>query len=201
LVDHQGLRGELRASVATGGIHLFIAPPGAGKSWELTNLADELSQAHIVARHYCFLDPGDDLVERRVTTDVFFGNLIAELNEVMPERKSEAKRYFADMTILENLLKCEGEQRKIFLLIDGLDHIARVKSFSSSLSDNETDIVEQLATLSFPSNVTIILGSQPGEHLNPLFARREGDVIRHDLPKWEPEEILSLTNRLGVEPS
>lgn len=83
--DRPTFRRGLREAALAGAHQLVVAPPGAGKSWELTRLADELRDAGaVVARHYCYLEPGDNLVERRVTTDVFFGNLLAELVDAEP---------------------------------------------------------------------------------------------------------------------
>ena len=42
-----------------GGIHIVSAPPGYGKSYELTKLEDRLNYDSIVARHYCYLSPSD----------------------------------------------------------------------------------------------------------------------------------------------
>lgn len=79
--DRGLVRKSFADAVMEGGIHFLLAGPGSGKSWMLTQLAEDLEAAGaVVARHYCFLEPGDELVERRVTTDVFFGNLIGELS-------------------------------------------------------------------------------------------------------------------------
>jgi hypothetical protein len=157
--------------VSLAGVHqLVVAPPGAGKSWELTQLADELRAAGaIVARHYCYLEPGDDLVERRVTTDVFFGNLLGELLDAAPElRGAGGARYAAGIDELEaTLQKAVKTGRAVVLIVDGLDHIARVRSQAHGLADDETDIVERLATVDIPAGVALVVGSQPGNHLIP----------------------------------
>jgi hypothetical protein len=53
------------------------------------------------------------------------------------------------------------------------DHISRVKSASSNLNDNEKDIIERLASLDIPNGIKLILGTQPGEHLDPILKRRK----------------------------
>jgi hypothetical protein len=148
--DRPAFRRRLYQSALAGTHQLVLAPPGAGKSWELTRLADELKSAGaIVARHYCYLEPGDDLIERRVTTDVFFGNLLGELTDADPSLAGAGgARYAAGITELEAALaKATSSDRPVVVIIDGLDHIARVRAQTHSLSDEETDIVERLATV------------------------------------------------------
>lgn len=198
--DRPSFRVSLRANIQGGGIHLILAPPGSGKSWELTRLGEELAndEQAIIARHYCYLEPGDDQVERRITSDVLFGNLIAELFEAAPELNDFPHYYSADLTTLENaLLNAVKLDKPIILIVDGLDHIARVLSSSSSLSDDETDIVEQLATLNLPQGVALVVGSQPGAHLQVLHGN-QSTVTEHQLPLWSQEDAIGLARVLSV---
>lgn len=198
--DRPSLRVSLRANIQGGGIHLVLAPPGSGKSWELTRLGEELAndEQAIVARHYCYLEPGDDQVERRITSDVFFGNLIAELFEAAPELNDFPHYYSADLTTLENALQNAVKlDKSIVLIVDGLDHIASVLASSSSLSDDETDIVEQLATLNLPQGVALVVGSQPGAHLQVLHGN-QSTVTEHQLPPWSQEDTIGLARVLSV---
>ena len=199
--DRPTFRGMMRASALAGKHQILVAPPGAGKSWELTRLAEELKAAGaIVARHYCYLEPGDELVEKRVTTDVFFGNLLGELMDADPDLGGAAKAsYAAGLSELEAALTTAAATgRSIVLLVDGLDHIARVNANSVSLRIDETDIVERLATLDVPTGVTIVIGSQPGEHLDPLRSRWKANLIEHELPSWLPSDLIALTVLHGV---
>jgi len=134
---HQALQPQLgsRRIILTGA-------PGSGKSWALTDLADTLeSEGHLVARHYCYLEPGDQQVQRRITTDVLFANLIYELIHARPElQEIHRPIYSAGPRELEELLKRGVEQGIIgeaTLIIDGLDHISRVFAESSNLSLEE----------------------------------------------------------------
>lgn len=200
--DRPVFRNDLMKKISVGGVHLILAEPGAGKSWELTRLADELKQLKfIVARHYCYLEPGDELVERRITTDVFFGNLLAEIHDAFSnETIRPISQYSAGLKELEKTLKeIPIYDFSVILIIDGLDHIARVRSSSNALSDNETDIVEQLATLNIPENVSIVIGSQPGDHLEPLRNRPQDDLTEYKLPSWSDNEIIQLAELYGVQ--
>lgn len=198
--DRPNWRQSVRSNLNSGAIHILTAPPGAGKSWELTCLSEELSDEFIVARHYCYLEPGDELVERRVTTDVFFANIISELRDVAPEICRGSNRLSADLRTLEETLDYGASLGKqIIILIDGLDHISRVKSTSNMLSDNETDIIERIATLNIPPNVKIIIGSQPGAHLDPLLRRSDHDVCSYELSSWSESDVVELARLYRVD--
>ncbi|OCZ70595.1 ATP-binding protein [Acinetobacter pittii] len=173
--------------------HILIGPPGSGKSWELTNLSEILKEDAIVARHYCYLSPNDEISERRVTTDVFFANLLAELQDSINTPFSSKIGLSADISNFENALnELASRSEKVILIIDGLDHISRVKSASSNLNDNETDIIERLASLDIPNGIKLILGTQPGEHLDPILKRREDDVSTYYIPDWTLQDTIEL---------
>jgi len=173
--------------------HILMGPPGSGKSWELTNLAGILKKELIVARHYCYLDPTDENSERRVTTDVFFANLLAELQDSIGVSFSSDIGLSANLSNFENALnELVSQHEQIVLIIDGLDHISRIKTASPNLNDNETDIIERLATLDIPDGVQLILGTQPGDHLAPIIDRREDDVAIYHIPKWTIEDTIEL---------
>lgn len=199
--DRPTFRNTMRQTALSGAHQFVIAPPGAGKSWELTRLADELRAADvIVARHYCYLEPGDEHIERRVTTDVFFGNLLGELVDAAPDLLgANEKRYAAGLAELEAALtKAVIFGRPVVLIIDGLDHIARVRNDVRSLSDDETDIVERLATLNIPEGVGVVIGSQPGQHLDPLRRRWGTKAIECLLPEWRQDDLVALVARHGI---
>ena len=200
--NRPAFRSRLIDNCLQGGLHLVIAPPGGGKSWELTCVVEELHERNVVvAKHYCYLDPGDEFAERRVTTDTFFGNLLAEIYDAAPELRLHASHtYSADLDAFEEVIKKAPSIlcRPLILIVDGLDHIARVKAISSSLSDDETSIIEMLATIDIPSGVTLILGSQPGAHLDVLRDAKKAEIIEHDLPKWNNDEVVALAKLHGV---
>ncbi|WEW95645.1 hypothetical protein P3T65_15420 [Pseudomonas nitroreducens] len=195
LQERLHLRQRLRGEISRHGVHLVLAGPGAGKSWALTQLAKDLEHdGLIVARHYCFLEPGDELVERRVTTDVFFGNILGELSDAFTRHSYSPPNVFAaGLDELEAfLVDVAAAGRDLVVIVDGLDHIARVRDASSGLSDNETDIVERLATLKLPEHVTLVVGSQPGDHLDPLREAFSARVTEHEIEPWSMDEVLEL---------
>ena len=155
-----------------------------------------------MARHYCYLDPADVHVERRVTSDVLFGNLIADLVDGVPELASFAgTKYAAGMAELESLLSRAGQLGKpVVIIVDGIDHISRVRSQSRSLSDDDTDIVEKIATIDVPPGISLIFGSQPGDHLNPIRQRwNSGQLIERTIPLWDTSDLVSLVGMHGAE--
>lgn len=199
--DRPAFRRSLQQVAVAGTHQLVVGPPGAGKSWELTRLAEELDAAGaIVARHYCYLEPGDDVVDRRVKADVFFGNLIAELVDVRPELEGAGgARYAAGIAELEAMLaKAALSDAPVVLIVDGLDHIARVRADSADLSDHDTNIVERLATLAIPPGVAVIVGSQPGPHLDPLRSQWSARLLQHEVPRWSESDVVALANRHGL---
>lgn len=112
------LRAVVAASSEQGQITTLIGPPGSGKSWTLDQLAVELrKEGHIVARHYCYLEPGDPEVQRRITTQTLFGNLIAELLEGAPVlRQKHFPIYAAGSRAAESASarrrsQCDGARR------------------------------------------------------------------------------------------
>jgi hypothetical protein len=69
-----------------------------------------------------------------------------------------------------------------------VDHISRVFAESRNLSPEEIDIVEELVALELPENVRLVIGSQPGTHLDPL--RPAAAFI--EVPDWDIAEVTAL---------
>lgn len=194
-------RRNLCEFIKQGGIHVVLAGLGFGKSWMLTQVAEDLrNEGHIVARHYCFLDPSDELAEQRVTTNVFFGNLLGELDDAFKAcGQTPPHRFAAGLDALDDYLKAASSvAQRVVIIVDGLDHIARICNASPRLSANETDIVEHLAALDIPINVTLVVGSQPGDHLQPLREEFAGRLVEHGIDPWTKTEIHKLVRSHGV---
>ena len=189
----------LRSVAAANKRIVLTGLPGSGKSWSLDRLAEELRRdGHFVARHYCYLDPGDERVQRRVTANVLFANLIAELVDASPDLRMAGRRtYSAGQEELEAILPhavTASQTGQVYLMVDGVDHIARVLSDKRTLVASETSIVEELGALSLPEGVHLLIGSQPGQHLNAVL---EG-AAQAQVPDWEQGDIEQLVSRLGL---
>jgi hypothetical protein len=178
---------------------ILTGTPGSGKSWALTELADNLKRTGcLVSRHYCYLEPGDPQVQRRITTDVLFANLIYELIHDLPAlRKFHQPVYSAGPRELEDLLRKGVEAgliNKAALIVDGVDHVSRIFIESKNLAVEDVDIVEELASLRLPDEVSLFVGSQPGPHLDPLW---EG-AVPVSMPDWNRAEMAALAVNIGV---
>jgi hypothetical protein len=176
---------------------LLIGEPGSGKSWFLTNLIEYLTRKeHVVIRHYCFTSTNDSSFEKRVSSDVFFGNLISEIGGIFPEimyKKNNALT--ANLEELNLLLS--AIEVPLIIIVDGLDHIDRALKTSVALSKEKTRIIEYISEIELPANVSILVGSQPTVEVDILT--ESNDFIRVLLPKWDIENTKELMGRFECE--
>jgi hypothetical protein len=196
LVERENVFNNLVSFVSSRSISIVIGEPGAGKSWLLTQLTDQLNQSGTAAiRHYCYLEPTDREVQLRVTARVMFGNLTAELLDVKPSLKPDTAPLFAATPrTFESLLNNLSPDDELYVVVDGIDHISRVAYQSTSLATGDVDIVDQIALLKLPPNVHLIIGSQPGLHLQPL--QTPENVF--PLPAWQTKDVEALIEKIGL---
>tara|TARA_R110002020_G_scaffold474438_1_gene705754 strand:- start:1288 stop:6033 length:4746 start_codon:yes stop_codon:yes gene_type:complete len=176
---------------------LLVGEPGAGKSWFLTNFITHLEENDSrVIRHYCFTSTEDDLYEDRITSNVFFGNLINSIVGYFPELIMEKTSLLtADLDELNLLL---GKiDIPLVIIIDGLDHVERVLSNSTSLSQDKTRIIDYISRIVLPSNVSMILGSQPVDEVQTLID--DHSFMRLDLPSWDDSDTKLLMEKFSVD--
>lgn len=176
---------------------LLIGEPGSGKSWFLTNLIEHLTRKeHVVIRHYCFTSTSDSSFEKRVSSDVFFGNLISDIERYFPQIKKEKQQLYASNLKELNLLLAAVDE-PIIIIVDGLDHIDRALKTSVTLSKEKTRIIGYISEIELPANVSILLGSQPTVEVDTLT--ESNDFIRVQLPKWDIENTKELMGRFEYE--
>ncbi len=176
---------------------LLIGEPGSGKSWFLTNFIEYLeANSQKIIRHYCFTDTEDKDIGKRVSSDVFFGNLVADILKEFPQLKEVKDKLFVSNLDELNLLLSHVD-KELIIIIDGLDHINRVLKSSSTLSEDKTKIIEYISQIVAPSNVSIVLGSQPVEEIKTLI--NDFEYIVYRLPKWDTNDTLELMSKYSLE--
>lgn len=178
---------------------VVVGPPGSGKSWALTELAERVrAEGHLVATHYCYLDLDDEDYQSRTEAESMFGSLVAELLDAAPDLAgAHYPRYTAGPEVLERLVAAaqEGDpSRRIVLIVDGLDHISRIRPGSVRAPGASTEVARELALLDLPGGATLVIGSQPGPHLEPLLGGKE----LWEMPRWSDADIAALAKNLGL---
>jgi hypothetical protein len=173
---------------------LLTAEPGAGKSWFVNNLETIASEQGIeVIKHYCFTDLEDALQEQRITTNAFYGNLIADILKRFPDLKDAKTQLFASNLSELNLLLQRIPDQTI-LVIDGLDHIERVyETHNTGMGRTAIDIISRIAELSFGDNVSCIVSSQPIKELEEF-----DEFSATALPTWTEDEVKALLDKYAL---
>lgn len=188
-----------------GGKIIIAGPPGHGKSWTCHQLLRSLSkEGWLTAEHYCYLGDADGERLERVLTEGIFGSLVGRLNDTDPRLAMDNRpRLAADedalLGCINNSLKLEPN-RKIALVIDGIDHITRVQVQNSNnhYYDPSWNLSETLSFINLPPNTVLIILSQPGPHLQPLEA---AGAFTFQIPGLDSEELKTLAMRLNVIPN
>lgn len=192
---------KLKNLASSGGRFILLGAPGSGKSWTLTALAEDLKKnGVIVARHYCFIAPDDQNASLRITTNQFYGNLIAELVKAHSDVARTLNTYAAGLTELEKAINSLTEKgNHVVIIVDGLDHIERVLKNTPNVSPNEAGIIEQLSILSLKNELcTIIIGTQPGEHLSILENSCDKGIYCNIDP-WSQEDFFNLSIKYDLK--
>lgn len=129
--------------------------PGRGKSTYLSYLAGALEQKGPVIRHHYYLSLRDSTVDRTSFFDIA-NSLIYQMIDKLPEPTSEISRQEHDLRqnieLVANRLAARGQ--KLFLIVDGLDHVWR--------DTYRMDQLEYLfnTLLPLPEYVSLLIGTQ-----------------------------------------
>ncbi|WP_108175602.1 ATP-binding protein [Vibrio splendidus] len=176
---------------------ILTGEPGSGKSWFLTNFIDYLERdSKLVLRHYCFTSTEDELIEKRISYETFFGNLIHDLEKAYPNLSRFKSQIFAANLDELNIL-LEKVEEPLIIIVDGLDHIKRVSDSSINVSEEKTRILEFISKIIVPDHITIVLGSQP---VNELSFLKEGfSYIEEMIPKWDENYTKELMYKYGYD--
>lgn len=184
----------------TGGRLLVTGPPGQGKSWVCQQVIERMSDTGwIVAEHYCFLGDADGERTERVLTEHLFGSLLARLAEADPSLVEHQRPRFAadEEALIQSLQQSQRDDasRPVALIVDGLDHITRVRMNSRHASDPSLTVAEALQAIDLPPGCVLIVLSQPGDHLSPLT---DDLSIAIEVPGLAAGELRDLAERHHV---
>ncbi|RJQ92768.1 ATP-binding protein [Amycolatopsis panacis] len=192
----------LNEVASEGGVVTITGGPGVGKSWLCEQLADQLGdERSIVARHHCWLGAADSDRERRVLTEVAIGSLLRQLEAAAPAAVAGLRpRYAATQETLAAAVKAVRDavpERRLILIVDGLDHVTRVRGRTQGAAFDTPDdpaalLVEELSAVELPPGTVLVVASQPGAHLASVSG------VTVSLPPLERAEVHHLADRLGL---
>ena len=182
-----------------GKIILLVGPPGQGKSWVCQQMINSLSDKEwLVAEHYCFLGAADGERLPRVHVESVFGSLLGRIAEYDPELISEQRpRFAAHEHALEDAVAAALQKRstrRVALVVDGIDHVTRVLAGGPTVDPSFT-LAQALATLVLPPGSTLIVLSQPGNHLEPLEV---AGAVTVPIPRLTDSELRQLAVQQDV---
>jgi hypothetical protein len=189
--------------ISTSGGHVVVVgPPGQGKSWICQQVLDVMSEdGWLTAEHYCYLGDADGERNKRVLLESVFGSLVARLGTTDPSIIADQRpRFAADEEALEGCLRrslAKDSGRRAALVIDGIDHITRVRAGMGDRFDPSKTLVEALAALDLPVGAVVIILSQPGMHLQPLSHIGSRMI---DVPGLSKTELELLSARFNIVP-
>ena len=180
-----------------GGCLVVTGPPGQGKSWTCHQLLERMDhEGWLIAEHYCFLGDADGEKLERVLTEHLLGSLLGHLAQADPALvDGQRPRYSADEDSLVNCVRRAIELqagRPVALVVDGLDHITRVRAPGRQGFDPSLSVAETLASLDLPVGAVLIVLTQPGSHLAPLEAL---SPTEHTIAGLAPDELRQLAQR------
>ncbi|WP_027716778.1 AAA family ATPase [Desulfuromonas sp. TF] len=149
--------------------------PGSGKSTSLSQFFNTLEkgQQYAICRYFCFVSPNDDNARLRLEAESLRINLLSEFHNqfghLLPRRHDYSERRFTEVLAeLGQILS--GDNSKLVVLLDGLDHAER--------DPHVKDSVLRALPTSLPPGVIVVIGTQELKSWEPL-ALSEGRKQRH----------------------
>ncbi|HEY8309118.1 MAG TPA: hypothetical protein VIG47_01115, partial [Gemmatimonadaceae bacterium] len=172
-------------------------PPGAGKSWALTQLAQE------GPIHYCFIAPQDAVpARRRAQEATAIHNLIREIRLRFRNLSCfQGANYGATREHLETVLSCLAQEatgeRPVPVIVDGLDHAVR-ESIHDGTERFEHTVMDLLLHMPIPDGIMLVVGTQRVAFLDTLEASRETEITTLEMPPLTYEDVRELLTRGDV---
>ena len=188
-----------------GGIMGIKGKPGSGKTWLLTRWLKDLQQKYPETPpiwYYASIGvTGDDHFESRITKNQILSNLVDAIKKEY--RISTDKNQYAadDSTFKELLCKlnkiANDKQRIISIIIDGLDHVDRIKKRANHISNSEKTVMDFLNEIEVPEHICFVFGTQEGPHIDKLKERFGNDAFS-DISVFDVSETKLYLSKLQI---
>jgi len=185
---------------ANGEYVVVTGSPGSGKSTSLTKYCDNLEinkdNLFFIVRYYCFVRTYDNSQKLRLEAKSLRVNLLNELQESFPKALNDRRFDISENRFYEALVRvaeyCQAKNKKLIMLIDGLDHVER--------DEELRDSVIAALPAKIPENIVILIGTQELNKWTPI-ALKEGRKNRHvTMPLFTEKEVKTyVIKRCGME--
>ncbi|MFZ5631181.1 MAG: hypothetical protein ACOY5B_18775 [Spirochaetota bacterium] len=173
---------------------ILLGEPGAGKSWFIKHFEEYLHTKSIACiKHYCYTDMQDNLRQSRISVDTLCGNLISGILNGFPDLRSKKHvAYGSNLLELNNLIQHVPEQ--LVIIIDGLDHIQRIRESSGNqMPTVDSNIIGAISSLELSSNVCLLLATQKTVELEILLGFQNFRI-----PKWDIVAIRKYLEKANL---
>lgn len=194
-------------SKSSGDIMCIKGKPGCGKSWLLTKWCKEFeknnSDSPPIWYYSSISVTDDDAFEKRITKQQIINNLRDEIRSSY-NIEEESDKYAATIKKLQELINQLGiigvtKSKVIPIIIDGLDHVTRIKQRSMNLSERDETVLDFINEIKIPKGVCFVFGTQEGAHLNNLKIKF-GEEKFHEIFGFNESETKIYLEKLEVKP-
>ncbi|WP_045316098.1 AAA family ATPase [Lentzea aerocolonigenes] len=190
---------RVREVAEAGGFVVIQGDPGQGKSWLCQELLGQLAaEDWVVAEHYCYLNDADEERNDRVLSEKIFGSLLQRIASAYPASVQDQRPLLSadEKALTSALTKVVAETgNSVALVIDGIDHVTRVRGITPGQTEPSEAIAAEIASLDVPQGCAVVVLSQPGAHLRPLL---DAGAITVVTPGMNRAQVGELAERLGL---